>query len=108
MIDALVNNAKVNFMLDTGASLVSLTLQDAIKSGVDVENLNYNMPSQTANGIAYSAPIMINEIRIGNITINNVSGSVSKNGLNKSLLGMSFLSKLKSYEVTKDTLTLKK
>jgi len=106
MIDAKVNGQNVQFMLDTGATLVSLTTQDARKIGIDVANLSYTSLTSTANGSNYAALVLINEIKIGNIVVRDVQGSVNREGLEQSLLGMSFLNKLDGYEVSRDILTI--
>jgi aspartyl protease family protein len=105
-VDAVVGGQLIHFLLDTGATNVVLTREDATRIGVDVDNLNYNIPSSTANGMTWSASIEIEEIRIGSITIENVKAAVSKGGLDTSLLGMSFLSKLKKFEVSKGAITI--
>jgi aspartyl protease family protein len=108
MLTASINNTPVYFMVDTGATNVALTKNDALKIGVNVDQLTYNQASNTANGINYSASIIIPEIVIGNIKVQNVSASIVKSGLDISLLGMSFLSKLTSYSVERDLLIMEK
>ena len=107
MITAYVNNKSIYFLIDTGATRVSLTQQDAQNIGIDVDSLSYNQATNTANGINYSAAIIIPEITIGNITLRNIEGSVVRDGLDTSLLGMSFLSKLSEYGVVNDVMILK-
>lgn len=106
-VTALVNDMnRIHFLFDTGASTVALTKEDAEKIGINTENLNYNMPLNTANGISWSAPVRINKIQVGPITVYNVNATVSSGGLDGSLLGMSFLTRLKSYVIQGNTLTL--
>ena len=106
-ITALVNDLeRIHFLFDTGASMVSLTKEDAEKIGINTNNLNYNMPLNTANGISWSAPVKIDKIQVGPIVVHNVNGTVSSGGLDGSLLGMSFLTRLKSYVIQGNTLTL--
>jgi aspartyl protease family protein len=107
-IQSKVNGQKVTFLLDTGATRVALTAQDAKRAGFSIDRLNYDQSVSTANGTSYFAIVTIGEIRIGDITINNVPAFVAKSGLDSSLLGMSFLSRLKEYEVKQDTLTFRK
>lgn len=108
IITALVNNAYgVQFLLDTGASMVSLTAEDAIRIGINIDNLQYNFPLSTANGISYGARINLDTIKVGPISINNVEAVISKPGTSDvSLLGMSFLSRLKEFEIKGNKLTL--
>jgi len=107
-IAASVNGTRVTFLVDTGATKVALTDVDAKRIGIDMSNLTYNVSISTANGVSLFAPIVINKIQVGSIVIQNVSGYVGKPGtLDTSLLGMSFLRQLSSYQVTKDTLVLR-
>jgi aspartyl protease family protein len=106
-VTAQVNDKPVHFLLDTGASTIVLTRADAAKIGVDVNNLNYMTPVTTANGRTMAASITIQEIRIGNISRNNLRALVSQDGqLDGSLLGMNFMNSLSSYTVQRDQLIL--
>lgn len=106
-INAHVNGNKVRFLVDTGATMVALTARDAMKSGFDINRLNYNKRVSTANGVAFFASVRIGEMRVGDIVVKNVPAYIARTGLDSSLLGMSFLSRLREYEVTQDTLTLR-
>jgi len=107
--DGLVNGARVTFLVDTGASVVILTPKDARRAGINTNMLRYSAPVSTANGKTFAAPVRLNEVRVGSISIPNVRALVSKRGqLNTSLLGMSFLSKLRSYKVSGNQLVLER
>ena len=101
-ITALVNGAPVRFLVDTGASRVTLTLDDAHTAGVGRSELVFSQRSQTANG---PAPITLREIRIEQLSIDNVAAAVNES-LNISLLGISFLKRLKSFEMREGALTI--
>jgi aspartyl protease family protein len=95
-------------LVDTGASTVVLKSVDAQKLGIDVEKLRYTVPVQTANGTTYAASVKIKGLAVGPIWINEVDALVSKPGtLKDSLLGMTFLNRLRSYEFSGDFLTLR-
>lgn len=95
-------------LVDTGASTVVLKLADAQRLGVDTERLRYTVPVQTANGTAYAAAVRLRSLTVGGITIPNVEALVSRPGtLRDSLLGMTFLSRLRSYEFSGEFLTLR-
>lgn len=103
-----VNGASFSMMIDTGASTVVLRPADAKLAGIDTDNLQYTVPVQTANGMAYAAPVKLRSIAIGVIELQGVDALVAKPGtLNQSLLGMSFLTRLRSYEFSGDFLTLR-
>ena len=104
-LTAMVNGAPVRFLVDTGASRVTLTAEDARAAGIGPGELVFNQRSQTANGLAREAAVTLREIRIDRLSIDNVSAAVNEN-LNMSLLGMSFLRRLKSFEMREGTLTI--
>jgi len=105
VIDAAVNGAPVRLPVDTGASLVTLTPADARTAGITSGELVFNNRVSTANGSARMAPVTLREIRIGQLSIYDVPAAVLEN-LNISLLGMSFLSRLQSYEMREGKLTI--
>jgi aspartyl protease family protein len=106
-VNTIVQGVKIDFLIDTGATTVSLTRSDAEKLGINLNQLNYSQKVSTANGMALSAPIKLDYIQINDIIVNDVSASVgSDDGLEKSLLGMSFLNKLKLFQVTEDSLQM--
>ena len=103
-----VNGRNVNFIVDTGASSVVLKQEDAVRIGIDTKGLRYAIPVQTANGTSFAARIRLKSIQIGNISENNVEALIARPGLlHQSLLGMTFLSRLRSYEFKGDYLTLR-
>jgi clan AA aspartic protease (TIGR02281 family) len=104
-LTAMVNGAPVRFLVDTGASRVTLTAEDARAAGIDPSGLVFNQRSQTANGLAREAPVTLREIRIDRLSIDNVSAAVNEN-LTVSLLGMSFLRRLKSFEMRDGSLII--
>ncbi len=105
--DGVVNGKTVSFLVDTGASLVVLTMRDAEAVGFKPEDLSFTNPISTANGSAMAASIRLNEISIGGIVRRDIRASVAEDGkLDQSLLGMSFLSSLSGYTVRQDQLLL--
>jgi aspartyl protease family protein len=102
---ATVNGAPLRFVVDTGASLVALTLADARAAGIGRSELVFNQLTHTANGTVSFAPVMLREIRIEQLSIDNVPAAVIEN-LDQSLLGMSFLKRLKSFEMREGALTI--
>ncbi len=103
-----VNKASMNLLVDTGASTVVLNPKDAQRAGIDVRSLNYTVAVNTANGTAFAAPVKLRSVSIGSIHVNDIEALVTKPGaLSNSLLGMSFLRRLQSYEFSGEFLTLK-
>lgn len=104
---AFVNDTPVTMTVDTGASTVVLSYDDAIAAKINVGNLSFTFRVSTANGDTYAAPIMIDSLKIGDIERDNVHALVSRAGdLSGSLLGMSFLNRLSGYSVRGDRLIL--
>ena len=102
-----VNSARVTFLFDTGASSVVLTAEDAKRAGVETSRLVFDIPVATANGAAMAAEVRLEQIAVGPIVMRNVPALVARRGaLDESLLGMSFLERLKSYTVERDRLVM--
>lgn len=107
VIDAEVDGAPVDFLFDTGASLVVLSAEDARRAGFHPETLDFRIPVMTAAGLTRVAPVRIGEIRVGSIRARNVRAAVAQPGdLDASLLGLTFLDRLSGYEVRRDRLVL--
>lgn len=103
-----VNGASVRFLVDTGATAIVLSAQDATSAGIDINALSFSIPTQTANGTGYSARATIENLYLGGIERENLRIMVAQPGrLNQSLLGQQFLESLSSYEKRGDRLTLR-
>ncbi len=101
-----VNGTEVRFLVDTGASVVVLTMEDAERAGIFVGPADFTGFAQTANGTIAVAPVRIGALVVGSITEVDVPGIVNRGELGASLLGMSFLSRLSGFEVRGDRLYL--
>lgn len=103
-----VNGIPLSMLVDTGASTVVLKPADAQRLGIDPERLRYSVPVQTANGTTYAAHVRLRTLTLGPINLTDVDALVARPGaLKENLLGMSFLSRLRSYEFSGDYLTLR-
>ncbi len=105
-IDAKVKNQTIHFMIDTGASDMVLSKNDAEKIGVQEADLEFNKSYQTANGKVFGASIAIDEMEFSGVKFYNVNASVNGGEMGNSLLGMNFLRKFKRYEFYQDQLIL--
>jgi aspartyl protease family protein len=105
VLGAAVNGVPVRMLVDTGASLVTLTQADARAAGISPAELVFNGRVETANGSARMAPVTLRELRIDQLSIYDVPAAVLEN-LNVSLLGMSFLNRLQGYEMRDGKLTI--
>jgi aspartyl protease family protein len=103
-----INGRRVLMIIDTGASTVVLRPEDARRAGIETNALIYSVPVETANGRAFAARIKLDKVSVGELTIENVDALVTKPGaLHQSLLGMSFLSRLRSYEFSGNQLLMR-
>jgi aspartyl protease family protein len=103
-----INGARVAMVLDTGASSVILTREDAKAAGLPLEVLAYTASVDTANGRTLAAPVTLDRLAVGALVEHSVSALVVQPGLLRtSLLGMSFLNRLQSWEVRGDRLLLR-
>jgi aspartyl protease family protein len=107
-VTAQLNGAAAAMVLDTGASSVLLTREDAKAAGLPLEVLDYSITIDTANGRTRAAPVTLNRIAVGGLVERSVAALVAQPGqLKTSLLGMSFLNRLQSWEVRDDRLLLR-
>jgi aspartyl protease family protein len=107
VFDAEVNGRKATFMADTGATLVVLTYDDAARVGLSPHGLEFSGLAQTANGVARVAPVTLDRVRVEDITVRDVPAVVAEKGaLATNLLGMSFLGRLKGFQMQGSELVL--
>lgn len=105
--DLEVNGRRIQGMVDTGATVVALSHEDARRAGLIVTSSDYTHRVRTANGIARVAPVTLSRVRVGDIIVRNVRGVVSEPGAMKgTLIGMSFLSRLSRFEIRSGRLVL--
>lgn len=101
-----VNGTTVRFMVDTGASMVSLGASDARRIGIDPSKGQVGY-SQTANGVAQVSRVKLDTVRVGDIVLNNVDALVYPHDMPFALLGMSFLNRMEMQR-SGGAMTLKK
>lgn len=98
VVAARVDGRRMTFMLDTGASLVALRQSDASILGVHPFARDFNVEVKTANGMTRAAKVELGMVEIDGVTVRNVAALVSPDEtLSENLLGLSFLSRLRSY-----------
>lgn len=102
--DAEVNGKPVRFLVDTGATAVALTPADAEKLGFDLEALHYSYNVVTAGGSSHAAAVTLAVVSVNGARLENVQALVVRDGLDVSLLGMSYLGRLTRFEATRETL----
>lgn len=103
-----LDGLRIRMLVDTGASLVALSHEDARRAGVKVSARDYTRRLSTANGVVEAAPVRIGEMRVGDILVRNVEAVVLPEGrLGTSLLGMSFLKRIGGFDISQGRLTLR-
>jgi aspartyl protease family protein len=107
-VNTLINRTHISMLADTGATLITLTEEDARRAGIDMQALEYNVPLRTANGTTYGALIDLDEVDVGGILVRQVPAVVSQAGvLHVSLLGMSYFRQIGTFELSGDQLILR-
>jgi aspartyl protease family protein len=102
-----INGRPVDVMVDTGATIVALSFDDAQRAGIHIRDRDYTQHVNTANGLARIAPVMLDRVSIGDITVRDVQAAVMERGsLSTSLLGMSFLGRLQRVDMRNGVLVL--
>ena len=105
---ARIEEGDIGVLVDTGASLILLRYDDAMRAGVDPAMLDFDIPLTTASGRSYVASIQFSQVRIGGLVVRNVEGAVAMPGeLHNSLLGMSFLEQLSETVIRRDAMILR-
>jgi len=96
----MVNDVPVEFLVDTGASMVVLTQKDAIRIGLEPDDLAYVGRAVTANGEVRTAPVRLDSVALGPISDRNIRAWVNQGEMWQSLLGMSYLQRWSRIEIT--------
>jgi aspartyl protease family protein len=85
----MINGSRVRMLVDTGASIVVLSKQDARRMGINPAPSDFRANASTANGIVLVAPVVLKEISVGELSVYDVQGAVHPDNIQISLLGMS-------------------
>ncbi|HKL56154.1 MAG TPA: TIGR02281 family clan AA aspartic protease [Roseovarius sp.] len=105
-LTAQVNGEPIRFVVDTGASQIVLGQSDAERIGIDTGRLAYLGRAYTANGEVRTAPVRLNSVEVGPVRHEDVRAVVNEGEMSGSLLGMSYLQRFSSIEITGGKLVL--
>jgi aspartyl protease family protein len=105
--EAKVDGRAVRFLIDTGATAVALSQTDAKRLGIDTKGLDYSYKVMTASGQTRAASVKLSSIAVAGAKVRDVDALVIENGLETSLLGMSYLGRLSSFQATPRALILR-
>lgn len=104
-----INNARVQGLIDTGATSIAINETTARKAGIRLSRKDFKYPIRTANGETMGAIATINQVSIGSIRIRDVEAMVlNDNSLSHTLIGMSFLNRLRGFEYESGNLVLRR
>jgi len=107
IVQAEINGRDIWVMVDTGATAVALSYEDAKEAGLRPGSLDFNIPITTANGVGMAAKVKLDRVEIDGVRVYDVAGVVLPEGaLRGSLLGMSYLSRLRSFKIEDGVLYL--
>lgn len=101
-----INGASVRFLVDTGASLVSMGVDEAVRAGIDYRK-GRQSTSMTANGPTQIWVVRLDKVQVGGIVLHGVEGAVHQNDMPVVLLGMSFMKRIGMHREA-DVLVLQK
>ncbi len=102
-----INGRPVEVLVDSGASLVVLSHEDAERAGLRPHAQDYTQRVSTANGVTRLAPMLLDRVSIGDISVRNVEAAIGEPGkLGQSLLGMTFLGRLQRVDMRAGVLLL--
>lgn len=104
--EVMINGTALEFIVDTGASQVVISREDAQRAGLEPDKLSFFGRANTANGEVKTAPLRLEEVRLGDFIDSGVKASVNGGALETSLLGMSYLSRFESIEIRGDKMRL--
>ncbi|MCB1349382.1 MAG: TIGR02281 family clan AA aspartic protease [Paracoccaceae bacterium] len=105
-VTAAANGARIDFVVDTGATDVVLTREDAARAGIDLASLAYTGTASTANGIVRTARARLPDLTLGGFTDQAVPVLVNEGEMDTSLLGMTYLRRFEKIEIADDKLIL--
>lgn len=103
--DVEVNGSQVRFLVDTGASTIALTRDDARRAGLAASISMPEVIGEGAGGAVHGEAVMLDRVALGSTEATDVAAIVLDSG-SQSLLGQSFLSKFSSVEIRGDTMVL--
>ncbi|WP_439526264.1 TIGR02281 family clan AA aspartic protease [Roseovarius mucosus] len=101
-----IEGVPVRFVVDTGASQIVLSQSDAERIGLDTKSLAYLGRAYTANGEVRTAPVRLESLAVGPVRHENLRAVVNQGEMGQSLLGMEYLQRFSSIEITGGRLVL--
>lgn len=104
--DASIDGVRVRLLVDTGASIVALTGEDAAALGLTWDEASLAPIGRGANGTVNGVPVRLDRVEVDGIEARDVQAAIIPEGLDVSLLGQSFLSRIQNVEISGDEMRL--
>lgn len=106
-VEARVDGRRIDFVVDTGASYIAIPEREAARLGIHPTRRDYTARMSTANGVVLGAPTRLNMVEVGGLMVRDVAAVVMPDAaLRDNLLGMSYLSRLRRFEIANGKLVL--
>ena len=102
-----VNGTPVRFLVDTGASMVALTREDAQRIGIPISEADFTGTAQTASGSVGLKPVVLDRVSLGALEATDVDAAIVQQGLGQSLLGQSWLKRIGKVTIEGDQMVLR-
>lgn len=106
LTDAMVDNQTVRFIVDTGATSVALTMADAQRIGIPFDPAEFRVIGRGASGDVHGTMVKLHSLKVGDHEIRDVEAAIVAEGLDISLLGQSWLSRIGTVQISGDVMTL--
>jgi aspartyl protease family protein len=105
--DLMVNGTPVHFLVDTGATSIALTREDAQKIGLQFSEGEFTARAQTASGTVGLKPVLLDRVTLGPLEATQVEAAIVEEGLGQSLLGQSWLKQVGTVTIENDKMMLR-
>jgi aspartyl protease family protein len=106
-VEGRVDGRRMEFVVDTGATIIAIPVREAARLGIHPAQRDYTAQIRTANGTIRAAPTQLARVEVGGITVRDVAAVVLPDAaLSENLLGMSFLSRLRRFEIAEGRLVM--
>lgn len=103
-----INGSPTRFVVDTGATSVVLTRSAAERAGIDVASLHFLSEAMTANGRVQTAPVTLDTVALGPFADQRVAAYVNAGEMQNSLLGMTYLDRYDSLQISGGKMVLQR
>ncbi|MFV9875246.1 MAG: TIGR02281 family clan AA aspartic protease [Rickettsiales endosymbiont of Dermacentor nuttalli] len=106
-VEVIINDQKLDCIVDTGATNIVLSPDNVRNIGMEVSNLDFNLPVMTANGRGFVAKSLIPSLEVGSLKLINVNVYINETEMDTCLLGMSFLNRFSKVNIEGENLIIK-